>query len=294
MDSLWNYELGGEMALDERKLLLRGSILKMDWSSIQQSIYLNCTFNTIINVGAARSRGAELERAGHVIDPLELRLGYNDAKVTRSFAGSPLPAGSRILEVPALTATVSARYEIPIDDSRRAFVTSDYRCTGDSLSENTSLCYPLARPSYSMINARVGITWEKPELSLFGNNLTNQKANLGDLSFWTARQSITPPNGHRSRPARSRFAPRRNWYPISECNLRAGRNYRGRNSRWIQLPARSKFGAAASGHRWSGYNSRRMLRTSRSGAGGGDPLGYRLRSRLDCGGVVALTMSQLA
>jgi outer membrane receptor protein involved in Fe transport len=196
-DSIWSYELGGKTALADRKLLLTGSVFQANWSNIQQSIYLTCTFNTIINVGAARSRGAELELTGRVIDPLELRvgLGFNDAKITSSFPGSPLPPGTRILEVPAVTATVSARYETPIGASRTAFVTSDYSYTGDSLSENTSVNYPVTRPAYSMVNARIGMTWGKSELSLFGNNLTNQKANLGDLQFWTFRQSITLPGG---------------------------------------------------------------------------------------------------
>jgi iron complex outermembrane recepter protein len=196
-DSIWSYELGGKMALADRRLLLTADVFQINWSNIQQSLYLACTASTIINIGAARNRGAELELSGHVFEPLELRaaLGINDAKITDSFPGSPLPAGSRILEVPKVTASVGARFEHPITDSIKGFVGSDYSYTGNSASENTSVAFPVTRSGYSMVNARLGISWNKSELSLFGNNLTNTRANLGDPLLYTFRKDITLPNG---------------------------------------------------------------------------------------------------
>jgi iron complex outermembrane receptor protein len=196
-DSIWSYEIGGKQAFDERHLLVTGSLFRINWSNIQQNVYLNCTFITTINVGSARSNGGELELSGHVIDSLELRfgLGYNDAKITSSFPGSPLPAGSRVLQVPKTTASVGARFEQPLTSSVTGFVTGDYSYTGNSISENTTVSFPVARDSYSLLNARIGISWAKSELSLFGNNLTNVKANLGDPTLYTFRQNTTLPNG---------------------------------------------------------------------------------------------------
>ncbi len=61
-----------------------------------------------------------------------------------------LPAGSRIMGVPAWTATAGAM---------------------------------AARPSCSLVDARIGIDWDTSELSLNGSNLTNAKPNLGDIGY---------------------------------------------------------------------------------------------------------------
>jgi outer membrane receptor protein involved in Fe transport len=39
------------------------------------------------------------------------------------------------------------------------------------------------RPSYSLVNARVGVDHGKTELSLNVHNLTNAKPNLGDIGY---------------------------------------------------------------------------------------------------------------
>jgi iron complex outermembrane recepter protein len=39
------------------------------------------------------------------------------------------------------------------------------------------------RPSYSLVDARIGIDWDTSELSLNGSNLTNAKPNLGDIGY---------------------------------------------------------------------------------------------------------------
>jgi iron complex outermembrane recepter protein len=196
-DSIWSYEVGGKTALADRRLLLTGDVFQINWSNIQQSLYLDCTYSTIINAGSARSRGAELELSGHVTDALELRagLGYNDAKITSSFPGSPFPPGSRVLQVPKMTATLSGRFEQPLTGSLTGFLAADYSYTGDSASQNTTVSFPVTRPSYSIVNARIGVIRARTEISLFGNNLTNTRANLGDPLLYTFRQTTTLPNG---------------------------------------------------------------------------------------------------
>jgi outer membrane receptor protein involved in Fe transport len=195
-DNVWSYELGTKMALIDRRLLLSAAAFQIKWSDVQQNLYLpDCGFLNTFNIGAAKNNGAELELTGHPVKPLELRagLGYLDAKVTQGVPGG-LPDGSRLLQVPRVTASLGLRYEWTME-KYTPFVTADYSYTDDSLSENTSTVAPLERPSYSLVNARAGVHWGKSELSLYGDNLTNTKANLGDLVFNLYHEDVTLPNG---------------------------------------------------------------------------------------------------
>jgi hypothetical protein len=131
------------------------------------------------------------------LDQLEARLalGYNDATIQQAYPGSPLPSGSRILSVPKTTAALSLRYDWRVNSAAQAFATADYSYTGSSESETTSIAYPVTRAAYSLLNARIGLQWGTSEIALFGNNLTNKLANLGDIQFYSYRQTLTLPSG---------------------------------------------------------------------------------------------------
>jgi len=184
-DSVWNYEFGSKLELAEKRLLVTGALFQMNWNHIQQSVSLpTCFLYVIANEGAARARGAELEitaKLGANFD-LHLATGYDDAKITEQ--GTPgLPAvGARVAQVPRVTSTVSGTYSHPIADTWSGFISVDYTYIGDSISNTSSLGYPLIRPSYELLNASIGINHASTEVSLYGANLTNERPNLGDIN----------------------------------------------------------------------------------------------------------------
>ena len=68
--------------------------------------------------------------------------------------------------------------------------------SGDRLSANNSpQNTPLVEPAYSIVNARVGVKFGHSELSVYSNNLTNEKANLGDIQQNDFPQSIKNASG---------------------------------------------------------------------------------------------------
>jgi iron complex outermembrane recepter protein len=206
-DTVENFELGGKVEFMDSKLVLTAAVFQMNWDNIQQTIIAPESYITlIVNAGDARVRGGELEieaRPAPFVD-LHAGVGIQEAKIS---AGALYwqPTGSRVYQVPDVTATVSARFMAPINEKFSSFLQLDGSYVGNSVS-GTAGCQlntatvqyfpcPAAgaangdltgttptRAGYSVLNASLGLEWGKSQLSLYGTNLTNARPNLGDIN----------------------------------------------------------------------------------------------------------------
>lgn len=198
-DSVWNYELGTKASFFERRLTMTAAVFQIDWKQIQQPIYLPiCSYSITGNSGAARNKGAELEVNARPSEGLQLRAaaGYLDATISEAGASSPQAVGSRVFNIPKLTASAGTVYEFPVAAaSATGFLSADYSYVGDSLSGNNTTTEPRRRPSYQIVNLRAGLRRDKNELSLFVDNVFNEKANLGDLVGLSFEPRVTNAQG---------------------------------------------------------------------------------------------------
>jgi iron complex outermembrane receptor protein len=171
-DSLWSYEVGSKNSWFGGRMNTRVAAYRIDWSKIQQSVLLPCTYHV--------STGAEFEADIAPIHGLNLTaaVGYDNAKITDSPEGSAFVAGQPLNGVPKWTASLLAEYTRPTEFGT-AFVRGQYSYTGQSVSYATD---PdgIPRGSYSLVNLRLGITTGPWEAELFAKNLLDVRANLGD------------------------------------------------------------------------------------------------------------------
>lgn len=184
-DTVWNYEIGGKTAFANGHMVLTAALFQMNWSDIQQHFTVpNCFLGITENEGAARSRGGEVELSGHPVDFLELRagIGYVDARITEQGLAILPPVGARIAQVPEATENFSATITHPLWGDYVGFFTGDVGHTGSSESYTASLGYPLTREGYTLVNGSFGARLNKMELSVYANNITNQRPNLGDIN----------------------------------------------------------------------------------------------------------------
>jgi iron complex outermembrane receptor protein len=181
-DTLWNYELGAKTSFADRKVTANVAAFRIDWSDIQQNVLLSCGFPFIGNSGKARSTGFEIEINARPVRALELglALGYTDAKITKAGNGTPQLKGSPVYQVPKWTAAVKAEYSAPLSSRFEGFVRGDYSFTDSSSSANNDPLNPRLRPSYSLLDARLGVRSDALEFALFGKNLADTHANLAD------------------------------------------------------------------------------------------------------------------
>jgi iron complex outermembrane receptor protein len=169
------------------KINTRLAAYRIDWNQLQQSILLACSFHVTENVGSAVSKGAELEVDGLPLPGLymNLGLGYEDAAVTDSPAGSPLPVGSALNGVPRWTGSLLVDYSYPTSFGK-GFVRGQYSYTGSSISNNNPVSVfdptPAGRErgSYSLTNLFVGAKRDAWETSVFVKNVFDVRGNLGD------------------------------------------------------------------------------------------------------------------
>ena len=181
-DSLWNYEIGTKTSWLDHRVTFDAAAFYIDWKHLQQEILLSCGFQYTANVGAATSKGGEMELRARPLQPLEFSagIGYQDAKITQAGPGSPQTVGSPIYNVPDWTANTSATYTVPLTSNWILVSGADYSYVGRSFSGNNDPAAPRERPSYRLINARLALQRGEFEVALVGKNLADELTNLGD------------------------------------------------------------------------------------------------------------------
>jgi iron complex outermembrane receptor protein len=187
-DTLWSYEIGTKIQVPNPGLLVTAAAFRINWKNLQQQVALPCGAYYTINGDAATIDGGEVEVSGHVTSSLQLRMGAGYEKTSITDPGAlgivGVESGTRILGVPAWTASIGSVYTRAIGAGLDGFVSADYSYTGDSISLLNSGGGAFAtRPAYSLVNLRLGVKQESTELSLNVKNLTNAKPNLGDIGY---------------------------------------------------------------------------------------------------------------
>jgi iron complex outermembrane receptor protein len=187
-DTLWTYELGTKIQVPHPGLLISAAGYHIDWSDLQQQVALPCGYYFTVNGGKATIDGGELEVSGHLSHSLSLRFGagYEHTKIgdpgALRFAG--VPTDSRIFGTPAFNLTLGGVYTRSISSTMDGFVSADYSVTGNSVSLlNSGFGAESTRPSYTLVNMRLGVDFQESEVSLNIRNLTNAKPNLGDIGY---------------------------------------------------------------------------------------------------------------
>jgi len=190
-DTTWSYEIGTKDRFLDRRLQISASAYYVEWSNIQQAIYVNsCGIQYTANVGEAVSEGFDLEGQYQVDDNLQLNfaVGYTEAKYTKSaidpstvtptYKGALLARAGDSLDVVPWTATIGVQYNFLVGEDQ-AFVRADYEFTSHrhtpTINEDPQTEYYdpglHADPATSFVSLRTGITLDKWDFNLFMDNV---------------------------------------------------------------------------------------------------------------------------
>ncbi|MFT3976337.1 MAG: TonB-dependent receptor [Sphingomonas bacterium] len=165
-DSLWNYEAGIKSTWFNRRLIVNVAGYRIDFSNIQVTGRdPTGTFGFIGNAGTARFQGMEFELQARPSRALDLSAGFNwlpERELTQDQVSTTIVAtgkkGDKIPRIPALTATFSAQYNLPLAiDGWTGYIRGDYSYKGRSGTEfrPTIATYREQHP-YSIVNLRIG------------------------------------------------------------------------------------------------------------------------------------------
>ncbi|MEM7705324.1 MAG: TonB-dependent receptor [Pseudomonadota bacterium] len=191
-DSLWNYEFGAKATLADGRLQINSALYYVDWSDIQLSLPFGFSF-AVANAGEARIIGAEIEVVARPTENWDLAfaIGVNDGELTEDAPGADNPAnpnpgfdGDRLPGTPDINASISAQRNFTLAGND-AFLRFDYTYTGDSTTTfnessvrggGESSFFEL--DSYSLLNLRFGVDFDRWRGTIFVDNATDELAEL--------------------------------------------------------------------------------------------------------------------
>ncbi len=196
-DDVWSYEVGTKNSFDERRLLLNASVYFIKWNKIQQNVALPCGFQFTDNLGAAESRGFDLQTEFKVSDALTVggTFGYTNASYTETVFATPVaaetPGSFSIVQdgdhLPAApwTLQVFGQTNFPLL-STKGYVRADYQYSAKQTARVAaqdpangglpSAVPPI--PSTSYTSLRAGAKWAGFDVSLFAQNVFNTQPKL--------------------------------------------------------------------------------------------------------------------
>jgi len=218
-DTLVNNELGWKTQWFDKRLEFNGAVYQEDWKDVQVQLFQSCCYGNlsfVTNGPNYRVRGVEIESIGRVTHGLTVigSASWNSSALTNApFLNQPNGApvviplvggvggsafgqpGSPLAESPPFQASLRARYEMEIADYKAFWQIGgthqahSYSATGNITTYDQS--------GFSTYDASMGASKDAWLVTLYGQNLTNTRANL----FENGNQFVTAETINRPRTA---------------------------------------------------------------------------------------------
>jgi|SRR6185437_3710293 len=180
-EKLWTYELGSNVSAAQGRVVLQSSVYYNDWKQIQELQYcsgLAALGPQTVSGGRAKGEGVDLQLTVRPLRPLSVTLSgsYNNSYYEDDSAAHL--AGDRIDFVPRWTTGAAAEYDFLWVAGVGGRLHLDYQYTGswsvalrNQLATATGAVYS---DSYGLVNGRLAALFGLWEVSLFGQNLSDQ------------------------------------------------------------------------------------------------------------------------
>lgn len=181
-ETLWNYELGVKTSWLNDRLIADGAVFYDDWKNIIiDAPVVNPLFGYSINAGKAHSQGVELELTAMPLAGLQLSASgtYTKAVTDNPFPGDLAPAGATLAFVPRYKLSGSSQYEFPL-----GLCSCDGRLRADVFYQSKSYSNVSNEPytlnaAYPQLNLQAGVVGDLWDVTLFADNVTNEKGETG-------------------------------------------------------------------------------------------------------------------
>jgi iron complex outermembrane recepter protein len=214
-ETVWNYEVGYKTRMLNGNGAFNISAFYMDIHDLQATVTAgSCSSRVVFNVPRARSQGVEVEfeAAPHRNIDFALSGSFNDSELrstlTSTDAGgaisvvSGIEEGRRLPTVPRFQLAAAATYQAEVRPGSLAYVTGTYQHIGSRFTQvgddelgrldllsfgantigapltATVFTYPAELPAYDLVNLRFGVRRQAWDVSLFINNVTDERALL--------------------------------------------------------------------------------------------------------------------
>ena len=190
-ESVNAYEVGFKSTLLDHRLQLDASAFYMDYDNLQVQERVQVEPNnpasaaTLLgNARSSRIEGGEVDLKYSPVDRLHLNLGYQylDARYiqfqfdpTHNYSGNLMPRS------PHNTLTAGGSYTVPVAAGDLT-VYASYQWYSDQFFESDNTDPGTHQAAYGLLNASVSYTRDRWRVSVWGQNLTDSRYIVGDVS----------------------------------------------------------------------------------------------------------------
>jgi len=185
-EKLWNYELGAKTSWANGRLIVNGDVFQIDYDDLQLNRRLPCSFTVTTNGGRAKSQGVELEITARPSDWLTLSLGtaYTHARILTDEPSLNARAGDQLPLSPRFTLNAAVDVSRPITDDVEGYAGVSVQHVSSVIAFFNSPLpgSPPVDPfgsrvgPYTLVNLRIGARFQGYDLSLFADNLLDERA----------------------------------------------------------------------------------------------------------------------
>ena len=191
-DTVKNYEVGWKTQFFDNSLQVNGAAYFIQWDNLQSQVYRpKDSFLTFVqNAADAEIQGLETSVIWRGVQGLTVTSSftYLHSKLTRVTSGvsNLRPVGSRLALTPDLQGNIGARYEWDIADNTTAYVRGGAQFAGRMISTIDRGADAFGNPlqgdfhlrPYQTFDASVGVNRDNWNIELFGDNLSDERAQL--------------------------------------------------------------------------------------------------------------------
>ncbi len=170
-----NYEIGFKGSFFDHRVKFNAAAFLTETNNAQSySFDPIAVVGAITNIDHTTIKGAEFDTNVGVTSEVSLFAdgGYIDGRITR-LAANPSFVGNRLPYVPEFNFSVGAQLDKPVGDGVNLLGRVEYDVTGPTWFdiENTP---DTGRNTYGLLDARVGVDYEKVNVTLWAKNLLNK------------------------------------------------------------------------------------------------------------------------
>ena len=209
-ESVWNYEIGYKSRVMNGNGAFNVSAYYADIRDLQATVTAgSCSSRVVFNVPKARSRGIELEFEASPNRNFDFAISgsFNDPELRSTLTSggsivSGIESGRQLPSVPRVQLAAAATYQWEIRQGAFAYLIGTYQHTGSRFTQvgdeelgsldlrsfgantiggpltETTFSYQPEMPSYDLVNLRAGFRRGLWDLSVFLNNVTDERALL--------------------------------------------------------------------------------------------------------------------
>lgn len=175
----WNYEAGAKTTWLDGRLVVNATAFWIDWRDVQENSFNATQGFRVRNAAKARNRGFEIDLQAKPTRMLLLggSYGYLDSKYLKfPNATATLDlSGTRRPLVPKHSFSAYGQLSVPVANGWEAVARADYSYKGDIIYQNVNATpIRIAKESYGVVNARLGLESDRWSVSLWARNLTDE------------------------------------------------------------------------------------------------------------------------